>query len=714
MAALTAAEQGLVKPSVDKPRPAAHEERATPIKGWTSIIARRSPPTTSESGPPALVALDGALYAFDSTSGKLLWRRFVGAESAASAVLLPADRAAGGRDALLVDARYPDLLRVDAVSGRVQWRQTFDKPLTGPPVVAGTAAYLTTRAATLHRLDLKTGELTKSISLPSPPVGSPVPSGDGRHVFQLSARGELFALAADDLACAGALYLGAESGGLAYPPQVAGRYVVVVDNHGLDESSLRVVALDAQGLPAEVASVVPIAGRIAALPVVIGNHLIVVNEHGAVTALEITANRDSPLKKTSEAGGGLPTGQWFVVASGMQFWVAGAGWRGFELQKGRLVPRGKPKTADVFDAPPTAVGSSIVGLVRRPGQRGAVVFASSLPGSRLWEVAIGDVPDQIADDGSADWPASMILATIDQAGHETKIYLKQRSGWQTLESFATGIRMPNQRWLWSRGSAAGGSILFDPKRSPARVVLPAEAVATPAALAGGLLVPVADGALMLVDPLTGRSLATPFRPNVIGGESVRWTAPVLSPKGAEALIADDHPTLYLVAVQKDPQPQLHKLAGAELESPVVAWPIVAGAAVYLVTRDGMLRAYELPGLKPAGEWKLPNRFVTWMHPAGDVALVASGGELVGCSAGKKLLWKSPLDGGVPCGIPLATKQGIVVATSEGRVARFDAGSGKELAKVEIGQPLVAGPTLSGDGVCTVKSADGCLLELAIP
>ena len=226
--------------------------------------------------------------------------------------------------------------------------------------------------------------------------------------------------------------------------------------------------------------------------------------------------------------------------------------------------------------------------------------------------------------------------------------------------------------------------------------------------------PVSDGALMLLDPATGKPLATALRPNVVGGQTVRWTAPVLSPKGTEAIIADDHPTLYLVGLKKDPQPQLFKVIGTGLEAPVAAGPVVAGASVYLVTRDGMLRAYDLSGLKPAGEHKLPSRLVSWMGAAGDTALVASGSQLLGTASGKKPPWSVPLEAGPPCGVPLATDKGIVVASSGGRVMRLDAATGKLLGKTDVDQPLVAGPLPAGEGACTVRTADGCLLEIAIP
>jgi len=99
--------------------------------------------------------------------------------------------------------------------------------------------------------------------------------------------------------------------------------------------------------------------------------------------------------------------------------------------------------------------------------------------------------------------------------------------------------------------------------------------------------------------------------------------------------------LYQIGVQKEPLPQLVKLASADLAERVVAGPVIAGPTVYVVTRDGMLRAYELGVLKPAGEWRLPSRHIPWIRPAGDLVLLATGDELVGCNASEKKFGKLP-------------------------------------------------------------------------
>ena len=468
LAALVAAELALVKPSGDKPRPALREERSSSIRAWTLLVAEVARAAGAKPGAPASVYGDGARYGLDSASGKVLWRRYVGRGPATAQVRTLPGEAAQGAGMLLVDARYHDLVRIAADSGQLQWRQAIDEPLTGPPTLSGAAAYVSTQAGSVQRIDLATGQRTHAVRLPSPAVGAPLASSDGRHLFQLTAQGELFALAAADLAGTAALYLGGESGGLAYAPCLAGRYVVVVDNQALDESSLRVVGLDAQGLPSEVAGVVPIAGRIAAQPTMIGNHLIVVNEHGAVSALEITGQRDAPLKISSQVPGTAPAAEWFVVEAGTQFWVAGAGLRRLELKKGRLSARRKPAAEAIFDTPPVAFGSNIVGICRAPGADYGLAVAVSPTGARLWEIALGGLPDRVAAADAADWPVALRLASVSQSGGQTQLDWKQASAQQTLERFAPGVRLSGGRWLWWAVRRLGDRCCWVPNRARCR------------------------------------------------------------------------------------------------------------------------------------------------------------------------------------------------------------------------------------------------------
>ncbi len=578
----------MVKPSGEKARAAEREERPSAIHGWTALVGRLAEPATRASGTPAWAYVDGALWALDSASGKVLWRRYVGTGPPAMQVQ-PLAGEGKESDWLAVDSRYPDLLCLRAASGKLKWRQPLAAPLVAAPAVTPTAAYAGTSAATLERIELTSGQRTHQVALPSPPVGSPVASADGKFVYQLGARGELFALDAGDLTCKAVLYVGAERGGLAYSPVLAGQYVAIVDHAGLDESSLRVVALDAKGLPADVAAVVPLPRRIAAQPVVVSNHLIVVDESGSVTALAISGNRDAPLKTAGQVPGGSTTGEWFIVAAEGQFWVAGAGCRAFEIKKGRLAARGKRGLDAVFDAPPMPVGDGIVAACRPAGAGSAVALALSAAAARTWEVALGDVANELADDGSTDWPGSLRLASVSNGGAEKPLDWKQPAAWKTLQSFARGVRLSPQRWLWL-GAGAGPQ---QPCSGMPRAELPARSCRRASwprrwRWAADCSCRWPTEALALVDPASGKSLAAALRPNVHPGQLVGWTAPALVPGGNEAVVADDHPTLYLVALRKEPQPQLVKVAGAALDAPVVAGPVVAGSNVFVVTRDGML------------------------------------------------------------------------------------------------------------------------------
>jgi outer membrane protein assembly factor BamB len=744
LSTLVAAEAGLVKPLAAKVQPASSDERATPIQASASIVGRRLGAGQRKSGPPAFVLVEGALFALDSGTGQLLWRRFVGAPQAGPATLSLADKPVAGKPAaggnvLVVDSARRELLRLDSRTGRLVWRQVFGSPLAGLPIVVGSNTYLTTREGVVYCLELKTGAVAHAVQLPALLVGSAVAGGDGKTIYQLSRRGELFALAAADLKCSRAIYVGTEVGASEYPPLALGRCVVVAENHGAHEGSLRCVWLDAQGLPEEVVSQLPIAGRIAAAPVALDNSVIVVDDQGTLYAFDVTANRDTPLKKSSQVlGPGADAGVRQIVAVGNQCWVAGTNLRRYELQKGRLSERGGLLVGDLFEQISTTTGEILVCLRHTPAARGAIVAGissagSSLGGQPAWEIEMADViPDslRIPPPGAPKVEVkSRRLTVVTKHGMLAPVEFAKTGAWQAIEPPAekasaaiadsaectASLRLSGGgRALW-REPIGSELFVLDPGAAMLRLLrLPAGAAAGPIEFSGGLLVPSRDGALLLMDLETGRALAAPFRPRVMSGVDVRWTAPAARPAGTDVFVADDRPMLYQVGLQKEPQPQLVKLTSADLAHPVVAGPVTTGKAVYIVTRDGMLRAYELAGLKPAGEWLLPSRHIPWIRAVGELLLLATADDdLVGLGAGQKNFWKAPLKGGAPCGDPLVTKQGIIIVGCGGVVLRLAADSGKELAKLELGELLSGEPVLVGSDLA-VLTPDGSVLKVAVP
>jgi hypothetical protein len=244
------------------------------------------------------------------------------------------------------------------------------------------------------------------------------------------------------------------------------------------------------------------------------------------------------------------------------------------------------------------------------------------------------------------------------------------------------------------------------------VALPDPLGAPPIGFGKGLLAPGQLGQVFVLDPATGHNLIAPFQPRLSGGETFAWSAPVRLGE-QEVLLADGRSTLYRLGVALKPQPNLVALATAELPGPVTAPLVALAKTAYAVDGGGLLRSFELPGLKPGLSWPLDG--VQWgpVKVAERALLLTAGGDLLCMDDSQKVAWEIAWPHGLLAGAPLATDAGYVLATVSGSVFRLAVDSGEELAKLDVGEPLGTGPVAVGDRLW-LAGHGGTLLVVASP
>ena len=128
----SAAEKAGIKFVVDE-KVATTTERPTP---WITALATGNRHTIANAPAKGTFCAraDGVLYAFDVTSGELLWRRYVGVAAAQPAVSV-------GKNVLAFDTKYRELLCLNARTGKLVWRQEFGEPIA-PPLAVGDRAFV--------------------------------------------------------------------------------------------------------------------------------------------------------------------------------------------------------------------------------------------------------------------------------------------------------------------------------------------------------------------------------------------------------------------------------------------------------------------------------------------------------------------------------------------------------------------------------------------
>src|SRR5262249_5016571 len=153
----------------------------------------------------------------------------------------------GGSTALCFDARHNELIRIDVRTGTLIWRQSLGEPIADPPAVLGNQIVQTTPGGRVVLIDLPTGELRGSCHLGLPLSRTPASDESGQYLYVLAAQDCLFVLKRDPLGCEAVEYLGHAAGSIPCAPARLGRYLIVPENHALDDGRWRVCALEQEG-----------------------------------------------------------------------------------------------------------------------------------------------------------------------------------------------------------------------------------------------------------------------------------------------------------------------------------------------------------------------------------------------------------------------------------------------------------------------------------
>jgi hypothetical protein len=136
---------------------------------------------------------------------------------------------------------------------------------------------------------------------------------------------------------------------------------------------------------------------------------------------------------------------------------------------------------------------------------------------------------------------------------------------------------------------------------------------------------------------------------------------------------------------------------------------------FVVDQAGELRSFAMPGLKAGQSWQLDASSITY-GPArlGEHLLLATDRDELWCFDDEpKQLWKIPLKHGALAGWPTGGEGELIFPTKSGVLWRIEEATGKELASVDLFQPL-AGDLAALEDSLLVPTADGTLLKVSLP
>jgi len=689
---------------------AAVDEPPSAILGTVSLYVTTGGAAPAEVNPHVMILAAGAGYGLDAKTGKPLWRRYLGLETDFVPQFV---KTTAGPGVLAIDSARNELLMLDPATGKLRWRQSLPDGTDATPLATRSKLVVAGRKGTLLTFDRESGQLDGTIELPQPLRVAPAIDQRERLYYQLAEHSNLYVLSAQTGECPEVFYLGHDPQSVAIPPLVVGRYVFIAVNSGAEDGVLKVLLTGEDGLALQQVEQIALRGHVFAPLESSGRSLLVTTDRGAIYSFEIgPPDSGKPLTKVAEKPADeRPPRIEFPVSRNSEMWLAGYGLTRYDMQaaRGSLTPKWVDNDQSVAVHAPSIQGSAIVYAVKREETPGVTVIAvNGADGKHFWETRLAvplateplveAQPDQaVAITSSAalyevPWSGLNKRKVVEPVAIETGGKTSVPPG-APLASIAGGrFVIP----LETPDSATGlREVLVCEPRAAAgkfrRQPLPDSAASWPVPMGAGLVITGKLGQVMVIDPDTAQNIVEPFQPVVQAGVEINWVMPTVLSE-TQMLISDGATKLYRLEVLATPRPHLVAAATVDVAKPLISAIAVRGEYAYAVDSGNLLCSFHMPDLAPGETWPLGSKPAWGPKLVGKQILIAGLNGQISClDDQQRLAWQTALPTGELAGGPIELVGDIVLASGAGTVFRLAADTGKPVAQVELGQPLMFGP-----------------------
>lgn len=706
-------------------RPGESQEAAEPLGPPTTLVfrSRGDAPTSPGAEGLAFATADGSAYALDGKTGAPLWRASVGLNALFAPRPVPGDPSV-----LIIDGRSDELVRRDARTGRLIWRQTLGEPVDGLPLIVGEHLYQTLPSGRVLMLALATGEVEGAVDLAFPLTRSPVGDESGRFLYVMGRKDCLFTIGRDPLTCVDVQYLGHAEGSIPCSPARLGRFLIVPENDRIADGRWRVLVLDEDGAKPKAVQSIDVAGWTWDVPPTSTSSIWAVGDRGGMQVFAAgdysSANPLRPI--ASLAPDSESSGPAFGLSpTEREIWIAGGRSARYDLdgEAGKLASRFQFGSIGVAAGPVQLSGRRIV-LSNRSADGGVALRGIDPAGGKVeWETVVG-----------AGWPTPPVpsvdgdsLATVDRAGRSIRLARAdlERGGFiqaqlprpgdphapdgllRTIvregEESSLIVPGPGGAEVWAENASAPGGWT--------RTELPSPIAALPLPWAGGLLVPGEDGRAYLIDPRTGRADAEPFVPEFERDRIGTWLAPC-SLDADSIVLADDAGRVRRLVVQAEPARRIVAETETTLDSPIAADPACTTTAVVVATVDGTVLALSARDLGAVGSWKLDAPLLRAPQAVdGRVVVLDVAGGVVLIERGGRRAWTTKLPS--PAAGPALIRGDVLwLPTRDGRARGLALADGRESAALDLGVEPTGGLIAVGPDVL-VPTGRGVLQTLKL-
>ncbi|WP_406699924.1 PQQ-binding-like beta-propeller repeat protein [Singulisphaera sp. Ch08] len=705
-------------------RPAETEPHREPLGPPTSFVLRskQTDATSTSALDQCVFALaDGYVYGIKGETGAPIWQVPVGLSSPFSPLAI-----SGGTTVLAFDSRHDELVKLNAKTGELIWRQGLGGPIDDPPLVLGNQVIQAAPDGNVYVLDLVSGELRATYRLGLPLTRSPISDESGQYLYVLANQDCLFVLKRDPISCEAVEYLGHAPGSLPCTPARLGRFLVIPENHALTEGRWRVCILEDDGARIRQGQQVAIPGWTRATPASSGSVIWATGDRAGVAAYAIgDYGEKAPFRLIAQfTADAKSSGPAFGFArSEHELWLSGGrpGRYDLSVEKGALDKVWSLTGVGPALAPLQVVGSSVVlthQFIERPGV--SLWGLDPKTGIVRWQTVLGSAWPLALQ----NTPRSDELTTLGMDGQRLSLSDRQLRAGGFLESTLprpAEFRIPVgvERRLEGEGStilvpgSSAKQLLVSREGGAFRPIdLPVALGASPLFWGRDVLIPGSDGRAYLIDPTTGESRAEPFVPDFDRTHATSWRAPARLDDDAVVLV-DDAGKVRRLTLVNDPRPRLVASVEVSLGASLLADPVSTGSAIVLATSDGRLRSLAARDLSPIGAWPVESSLAMLPTSLGSLVFATdqSGGVYAFGADGQRI-WSTKLRGTGAVSAPAILDDSVSFLTQDGVLHRLSLTDGSPLDRIELNL-LPAGDLLTSGPDLVVPVANGTVRLLSL-
>jgi hypothetical protein len=238
----------------------------------------------------------------------------------------------------------------------------------------------------------------------------------------------------------------------------------------------------------------------------------------------------------------------------------------------------------------------------------------------------------------------------------------------------------------------------------------------PLILDNHLIIPSTEGAVVRIDPASGRMVGTPFLPPIVAGTKTTWFEPAWVRRGifaiANGAVQGSESKLYIISAENEKE--LEPLRSVAPPFPFKSQLASDGEKIFGAIEGAgadLLYIVQANDLSAAQQIELPGRVVAGPWLVGEQILVKLDSEkLVLFDKSAALLWDLSIPNVRFAGAPELTGDQLLVSFQDGQILSIELATGKVTRELSLRQPI-AGPLVRIGESLFCSGLDGTVHEI---